>query len=426
MLDITKLPEKYIFPNESLTDGKYIDDNSLFVYFCISRDFFSYNSDIQLSFLYFKPFEWSSIDFISFLLSVAKKYNLEITHIQTIFGAVKDEYEIPDESEQYGGAYQWILDLTNKEPNREEVILFNKFLSDTATISDIERALIYTDRIAPVYKDEKSDLWLSKNIFKKILSYTSFALILTDEKKSKLRAEINTYLTNFSQGTLTRNDKAKKVGNTYVNQSKNIFTFKKHSSLFREYLLKMQTDFGNILTIENIFEGKFPNIDYPGPEFIRKRYDKKNFFFIHILLTFQKEGLLKLLSLGSTWSFHEDKMLAYQAEIEIQSAFLNEELSKNLYFDKDKSRFYVQGKEIKLLKFKDEYHTLRIIFENPEEISKEWFFSEIRERVDGSNFDDKKYYNAIYQIKIKLGAIGVNDFFITTKQSVKINRKYLS
>ena len=120
-------------------------------------------------------------------------------------------------------------------------------------------------------------------------------------------------------------------------------------------------------------------------------------------------------------------MLTYQAEIEILPAFFNEDLSKKLYFDEDKSRFYVQGKEIKLLKFKDEYHTLRIIFENPSELSQEWFFSEIAERIDENKIsDDKKYYNAIYQLRIKLEKRGIKDFFITTKQSVKINKKYLS
>lgn len=99
---------------------------------------------------------------------------------------------------------------------------------------------------------------------------------------------------------------------------------------------------------------------------------------------------------------------------------------KAVFFDVDKSRFYVQDEEIKILKFKDEYHTLRVMFENLNELPKEWFFSEIAERIDKYNFDDKKYYNAIYQLKLKLERKGIKDFFITTKQSVKITPKYLS
>ena len=196
--------------------------------------------------------------------------------------------------------------------------------------------------------------------------------------------------------------------------------------LFREYLQKMYEDFGKDVIIENVFEDRFPNSEYPDAEFLRKRYAERNFYFIHILLAFAKQGLLKIVYMGSNWNFHEDEMLTYQAKIELLPAFFNEELRKKLYFDEDKARFYVQGKEIKLLKFKDEYHTLRIMFEDPKELPKEWFFSEIAERIDESNINDKKYYNAIYQLKIKLEKQGIKDFFITTRQSVKINKKYLS
>ena len=115
-------------------------------------------------------------------------------------------------------------------------------------------------------------------------------------------------------------------------------------------------------------------------------------------------------------------------EIEVDENTFSEDIKQKtgIAFDPDKSRFYVQGKEIKLLKFKDEYHTLRILFEDPNELSKEWFFSEIGEKIDGSNLNDKKYYNAIYQLRLKLEKQSVKDFFITTKQSVKINPKYLS
>ena len=188
----------------------------------------------------------------------------------------------------------------------------------------------------------------------------------------------------------------------------------------------MYNDYGNIINIENTFESGFPNIEYPSASFIRKRYSKRDFFFWHILLAFQKQGLIKILSISSNWDYHEDNPYVYRARIEILPTFFNEDLSKKLYFDVNKSRLYVQGKEIKLLKFKDEYHTLRVMFENPDELPKEWFFSEIAERIDEANINDKKYYNAIYQLKIKLEKQGINDFFITTKQSVKINPKYLS
>ncbi len=430
-LDFTKLPEKYFFNNqESLTENKFIDDNSLFVYYLISRGIFIVDSknkiDSGVIFLYYQPFEWTSIDFISFLLSVSKKYNLTIEDIKTYLGAVENEYETSYEPRKYKGAYNWILELEKKEPKREEAALFNKFSSDTASVSDIERTLIYAERLAPMYKEgEKNELYLSKDIFRKILNYSHFAFSLDSIQKSKIREDVDSYIEAFINGRLTRNNKPKRIGNTSVVQSNNIFTFKKHSLLFREYLQKMQDDFGNIITIENIFEDGFPNLEYPKTEIIRNRYEKKNFFFLHILFAFQRQGLIKLLSVGSNWDMSEDKMLTYRAKIEILPAFFNEDLSKKLYFDENKARFYVQGREIKLSKFKDEYQTLKIMFENSENLSQEWFFSEIAERAE-SKLDDKKYYNAVYQLRKKLEIQGIKDFFITTKQSVKINKKYLS
>lgn len=95
-------------------------------------------------------------------------------------------------------------------------------------------------------------------------------------------------------------------------------------------------------------------------------------------------------------------------------------------FDPDKSRLYVSGKEIKIRKFTDQYHTLRVIFEDPKEMGKEWFFSELVEKIDQHKPNEKRYYNALNQVRYKLVTAGFPDFFVTTTQSVKIRPKYLS
>ena len=95
-------------------------------------------------------------------------------------------------------------------------------------------------------------------------------------------------------------------------------------------------------------------------------------------------------------------------------------------FDADRSRLYVNGKEIKIRKFTDQYHSLRVIFENPTDVKQEWFFSELVEKIDPHKPNEKRYYNAIRQVRLKLIANGFPDFFTTTKQSVKISPKYLS
>lgn len=97
-----------------------------------------------------------------------------------------------------------------------------------------------------------------------------------------------------------------------------------------------------------------------------------------------------------------------------------------LSFDSHKSRLYVRGNEFKIRKFSDQYHILRIIFEDPKDTPQEWFFSELVERIDRYKKNDKTYYNASYQIRDKLAKKGFAEFLITTKQSAKINPKYLS
>jgi len=99
----------------------------------------------------------------------------------------------------------------------------------------------------------------------------------------------------------------------------------------------------------------------------------------------------------------------------------------NLSFNSGLSILTIDDIHIKITKFSDQYHTLRIIFEDPKELNEEWFFSEISKKYDNAkDLPDKKFYNAIYQIGLKTRASGIPDLFIATRQSVKINEIYLS
>lgn len=115
-----------------------------------------------------------------------------------------------------------------------------------------------------------------------------------------------------------------------------------------------------------------------------------------------------------------------RGSIFVVSTASDTQTEKGLNFDENKSRLFIRGKEIKIRKFSDQYHALRIIFANPKEVAQEWFFSDIAERVDPSNINEKRFYNAIYQVGLKAKAAGFADFFITTRQSAKINPQYLS
>lgn len=91
-----------------------------------------------------------------------------------------------------------------------------------------------------------------------------------------------------------------------------------------------------------------------------------------------------------------------------------------LHFDDNKSFLIVDGKLIKFRKFSHQFDVLRVIFENPKDLYKEWFYSEIGELIDSSFTDERRYYNAINQIKIKFEKLGIRNRIITTLQSFKI------
>ncbi len=104
-----------------------------------------------------------------------------------------------------------------------------------------------------------------------------------------------------------------------------------------------------------------------------------------------------------------------------------EPFKANLSFDHVKAVLSVSDKIVKIRKNSDQYHLLRIIFEDPAQIGQEWFYSAIAEKYDyAARFDDKKFYNAAYQVKQKIiRDTGLQDLLLTTAQSVRINPKYL-
>lgn len=456
MFDLDQVSTKYLYNKEDLTEGKYIDDNSLYIYQLLRKGAFR-GKDASTDFFYYKPFEWSAFDFVAFLVGISKEYGFEVSNIDTNMSAITEEYEVSYFDENgipkphfsdtvaniiknykgkeknivlpkiYEGSYKWFLDCQEQNNTSETTQLFNAFTQGTASLQDIERAIIYADRILPIHEKSDTERYMTKEMFGKIVDWTTFSITMTEDQRKKLGADIDKYMLDFMNDNLIRNTNRKRVRGNTVSQSRNVFIYKKHDTLFREYLQKMYEDFGDTFTIENKFEDRFPNGDYISSEDIRSRFSERTFLFLHTLFSYEKRGLIEIITIGNNWDYHEDHFLTYQSKIKVSPPFFDEDKLKKLFFDADKHRLYVQGKEIKLLKFKDEYHTLNVIFSNQSELSKEWFFSEIKEKVDfASKADDKKYYNAIYQLKLKLAKVGINDFFITTKQSVKINEKYLS
>lgn len=445
---------KYHYSNEreSLSDDKYIDDNSLLLYESVCQGLFD-NDKTEITFLFLKPMEWNSIDYISFLIFIVEKYNLTIKDVKVHMGAIEENYIVDDLEEldemfksdplsiltqkingekaiapMYNGAYQWIQRHKN---NKIEIInLFKTFEKQKAKIEDIKKALTYA-KIDDCFEEDNPE-YKAKEIFSHIIRWITFKIEMNDEQKEKIKKEISAYLILFEKNELKRNS-SKTIRDTSVIQAKNIYTYQKHLSLFKDYLQEEYDNFGKRLNIQNIFDAEFIEYEddihlnkYDEKEYIEDRFLNKKFLFFHSLFSFARIGLIKIIGIKNSGNWYENSELRYEAKIEIQPKFLNEVSPKNLLFDSEKSIFYIKGNKIKIKKFGDEYHLLRIIFENPEELSQEWFFSDIKERVDRGEDNDKKYYNALYQIKQKLEKIGIKDFCTSTRQSLQINKKYLS
>lgn len=103
-----------------------------------------------------------------------------------------------------------------------------------------------------------------------------------------------------------------------------------------------------------------------------------------------------------------------------------DKLKSALSFNETTSELSVDGHTIKI-QGPDQKELLRIIFKDPKELKKEWFFSEIAEQYDFANdVNEKKFYNAAYQLNLKIAQkTPIKDCIITTKQSVQVNPKYL-
>lgn len=98
-------------------------------------------------------------------------------------------------------------------------------------------------------------------------------------------------------------------------------------------------------------------------------------------------------------------------------------------FDPVLGILWIDGKPVKFGTKTNAYHCLRIMFNDRNELEREWFFSEIAEAIDEANPKSDKlihnYFNNTIKQKI-LAETGIKDFFITDNQSAKINEQYLS
>ena len=349
--------------------------------------------------------------------------------------AIKDKsiFVPPKEPRDYEGAYKWALDEIKKKPQSAEGKLFSKIFADKFGLTDLEEVIKISDRILAINELEDSERFYAKKICNDIVSWASFEFVPDEKAAEKLKDDMNNYLDKFIDNKLGMPSREKRIGEVLVLQNQNIYTFNKHKELMIERLREMHENFGNAFVFENPF-GQIARYDGDNhKENLKERYAARQFLFKHAIFAFEKLGYIRILTLGNNWHYSEEvEDLRDTAKIQLLPPFFKElgvvPKQTNLYFDDERSRLYVRGIEIKIQKNSDQYHALRIMFSDPKELGQEWFFDDIAERIDRSRPEErvKRYYNAIYQIGIKLTAKGFPDFFITTKYSAKIDPKYLS
>lgn len=336
----------------------------------------------------------------------------------------------PIQPRDYEGAYKWALDEVKKKSSEGK--LFSKIFADKFDLADLEEVVKISDRILAINEPEDSERFYAKRIADDIVNWTSFEFVFDDKAAGKLKDTLNKYLDKFITNELAMPSREKRIGEVFVLQNQNIYTSSKHKALMIERLREMHENFGNTFVFENPFEQTVPH-DRDSKEDLKQRYAAWQFLFKHAIFVFEKLGNIRILSLGNNWHYSEEvEDLRDTAKIQLLPPFFKElgvePKRTNLYFDDERSRFFVRGVEVKIQRNSDQYHALRVMFADPKELSQEWFFDDIAERIDRSRPHErvKRYYNALYQVGLKLTAKGFPDFFITTKYSAKIDSKYLS
>jgi len=464
--------------------GKYIDDNALYVFWCVINDFFTIKHDdlssrLNINFIFLSPPEWEHSILVQFLTQIAQEYKIEPSCPQIMMEIIRDIYEQPlwdtdgkilkgyeKEVEKYfeaktkydnylkknkidpfqipinqeawrrrpktpviyRGAYKWALDYIEKNPDDTDAQCLSNFFQDKATFTDLLHALkvsfAYIANGLPANDERK----LKKEIYTEIVNYVTFEI----SSNKQLQKDLKDYLDLFIEDSLSKNQSSKLLGNKLVKNSPNLLIFARQKEILLNEIKTKEADYGKKFIFENEIYDTNP-IDINDSDSIEARYKNKEYLFVHTLLAFEKLGYLKIRFLGNNWHHDEEQPPRFRTEIELLPEIYpllgkdTQQLS-NLFFDPDKSRLYIRGVEIKIQKFKDQYHTLNTILNSPDEdIGQEWFYSDIAERLDASETidTDTKYYNASYQIHKKAEQKGFPDFFIKTSQSVKINPKYL-
>ncbi len=420
MNKVFEYKKKFVNLNcDDLTDGTYIDDNSLLTYFNICNGVFSqeYKDRNWGAFMFNKPFEWSYEDFISFLLFVREKYSLEIRNITLGIDAFTSEYEGGDNIE-----YTWIseLEFTEDDKHKETFDLFQRFIENRASEEDLKSAIIIT---RTHFNAKEEDIYAAK-IFRNILSYLNFNITNDNED---IKRDLDNYLLMFEGDKLKRSRKNKYIYSSKIEYPENVYSYNKHREMLIQHLKELKESYGNNFILDNKFEDGFENIDEITRDYISERYINRKFLFIHILLLLNRKNIIHITSISNNWSFAEDRLYIHKAGVKIINLdhnIHNNAKANEVYFNERESKLYADDSIIKLVRGTDIYHAIKYFFER-KNIHEECFYDEIIDILDKSkNLVDKNIYDNLLRFKSRLDKNNLSDLFIINSHSILLNKKY--
>lgn len=305
--------------------------------------------------------------------------------------------EVEDATMGFLGIIDAICDLKKQSDRQREAALKKKGEFDTKAWS------YYHDRVDFTLDDYSRNL---EYVVSSLARFIEIEIEFTENGTEELENAIRDYLLSFSQDDYLDKKPAYRETRYY---------FSKQLENFVAYINKLPVING------------FVNVSF-------EVLGEKGFEFVKVASYLERQGKIKVRNWGdeNVWNikFQNTPITVsslVSKETKIENTDKIEILKKNLSFDETKSLLKIDEAIVKLQKNSDQYHLLRIIFENKDERSKQWFYSEIAEKFDAlANLGDKKFYNAAYQINQKIAReTGLKDVFITTTQSIQINPKYL-
>jgi hypothetical protein len=296
-----KFKNRYSANNQDLVSGTFIDDSSLYLYFLISKNVLC-NSEPIMSFIFFQPFEWSSYDYLSFLLRLTEDYDIELTNIYTEMGAVDDDFPSWEEYENE---------------------ILEKMSTASASVKDLKRAIILYEDNKHLRFTNETNKSLS-DLLGVCFNYTSFKICLTDETKAKMEQDIQNYIDLFKANKLLKSTKQYRIREATIESPLNMATYDFQEKILLDHLLEQWRKYGDKFIIKNIFVEDFPNTS-PSEitsSYMRERYRKKDMLFFHTVISLHYAEILKINNITNNWSFHEDENYTHNCHITLLPNFL--------------------------------------------------------------------------------------------------------